>query len=64
MTPAEQWNSPEFQDAIRAHDEALGHLPAGRSVHLVAFFHPPARPTGGGTVFLRPSVPDVPGETQ
>lgn len=53
MTPEERWDGP-IQDAIRRHDEALGHQPpAVQPVSPVLFFQPPVRPNGG-TVYVRP----------
>ncbi len=62
MTPEQNWDGP-IQDAIRRHDEQLGHLPkapAAGPVSPVLFFAPPSRPNGG-TVYARPDTPE---ETQ
>lgn len=63
MTAEGQRNGP-IQDAIREWDAQLGHAPKapseGRAVSVVTFFHPPTYPNGG-TVYVRPDVPE---ETQ
>lgn len=54
MTPEEKWDGP-IQDAIREHDQALGHpIPSAPSVAESAWFK---RFPNGGTSYSKPLLP-------